>query len=171
MGDNHFGASEKTATWPRYDWEEVVVTIAFESDQRYTMEWSHPDATHKDGVLEIPVDAEMHWLAPNTVVASPYPDSTPAVVLSGNDGRVIRADREQMGLVMAGAIARYGYGRKRAQLHVKGLSPWHDLVGQILGTIEENGVSHTVNGVITGVTWNMPLNGSPSTIVRAGYIS
>ena len=173
MGQNHFGSEGesqlKTAKWPRYDWEELIVTIAFEADQRYTMEWSHADATDKDGVLEIAIDAELHYLAPNTVVAAPFPDSTPAVVLSGDAGRVIRADRELLGLTMAGAISRYGWGRDRATVPVRGLLPWHDLVGQMLTRIDQVGASHDVNGVISGVTWDMPLNGSPATIIRAGY--
>jgi hypothetical protein len=175
MGQNHFGnegeSALKTAKWPRYDWQELAVTIAFESDQRYTMEWAHPDATAKDGVLELEVDAELHYLAPNTIVATPYPDSTPAVVLSGDEGRVIREDRELMGLVMAGAISRYGYGRNRASVAMKGLVPCHDLIGQILTTIEESGNSHVINGPITGVTWDMALSSSPSTVIRAGYAS
>ncbi len=173
MGQNHFGnegeTALKTAKWPRYDWQELIVTLAFEADQRYTMEWSHADATDKDGILEIAVDAEMHYLAPNTVVASPYPDSPSGVVLSGDDGRVIRADRELMGLTMAGAISRYGWGRDRATVAVKGLLPWHDLVGQMLNRIDQTGSSFNVNGVISGVTWDMALNGSPSTIIKAGY--
>jgi hypothetical protein len=173
MGFNHFGteADTKTTKWPRYDWEAVAATIAFEADQRYTMEWADEDATDKDGVLEIEVNAEAHYLAPNTIVASPFPDSTPAVVLSGDKGRLIREDRELMGLTMAGAISRYSHGRKRASITVAGLSSWHDLVGQVLDTIDENGQSHDVNGVVCGVRWERPLSGSPKTIIKAGYAS
>lgn len=169
MGDNHFvGVS---ATQPRYDWEELAITFAFESDQRYTMEWAHPDATAKDGVLEISVDAELHYLAPNTIVAAPFPDSTPAVVLSGNSGRLIREDRQLMGVTMAGAITRYGFGRNRAIITSKGLLPWHDLCGHILVAVSQGAQRHPIFGPITGVTWNMALNGSPSTVIRAGYAS
>jgi len=169
MGKNHFGdvgGTDKTATWPRYDWREMAVTIAFESDQRYAVEWASPDATNKDGVLEIEVDAELHYLAPNTIVATPYPDSTPAVVLSGDEGRVIRRDRDVMVATMVEAISRYGYARRRASVAVKGLMLWHDLVGQILSTIDESGVSHVVNGPICEVAWNIR---DSTTIIKAGY--
>ncbi len=170
LAENHWGAY-KTAKPPRYDWEELILTIAFESDQRYTMEWAAEDATPKDGILEIPVDAELHYLAPNTAVASPWPGSTPAIVLSGNAGRVIREDRELMGLTMAGAIARYGKPRMRASVTIQGLVPIQDLVGQVLGTITESGRVTTVNGVVSGVVWNSPLDGSPTTILKAGNAS
>ncbi len=171
MGRDHFGgegSSQITGAWPRYNYEEAIVTLAFESDQRYTMEWSHPDADDKDGILEIPIDADFHYLAPNTVVASPFPESAPSVALSGDKGKVIREDRDFMGLTMAGAIARYGFGRARANLTVRGLSPWHNLPGSILSTIIESGQSHEINGQISGVTWDMPLNGPQVTIIRAG---
>lgn len=167
LAENHWGAY-KTAKPPRYDWEELILTIAFESDQRYTMEWAVEGATQKDGILEIPVDAELHYLAPNTAVASPWPGSTPAIVLSGDDGKVVREDREFMGLTMAGAISRYGTPRMRASVSIQGLVPLQDMVGQVLGTITESGRVTIVNGVVSGVTWDSPLDGSPTTILKAG---
>jgi len=181
VAENHFDEQDGeeldytvvTATWPRYDFEEMAVTIAIESDQRFQMESILEGATDQDGVMEIATDAEFHFLAPNTILGASIDPDDPAglLILSGDEPYVLRSDKELMELTMAAAISRYQADRKRARLTLMGFLPWQFLVGHVLATVEEiGGVVHTIDAPITSITWQAPDGGgSPTTILEAGF--
>jgi len=84
--------------------------------------------------------------------------------------QILRDDRPRMGMVLAGAIARYAASRARAEIVATGICPWGGLLGQILTTIEAGGDSTTVQAPITQITWQNALGGGvPKTIVRTGF--
>ena len=175
VADTHFDDAVETyitATWPRYDHEEMAVTIAMESDQRFAMESVVDGATDQDGVFEIETEAEFHYLAPNTIVGASklHDDPLGLLILSGSVGIVLRSDKELMELTMAAAISRYQSDRKRAQLQIRGFIPWQFLIGRVLTTLEEAGETHVIDGPITSITWQVPDDGgSPITILSAGF--
>jgi len=189
VGENHFDEQDEedldyvviTALWPRYDHEEMAVTIAMESDQRFAMESNTkipapgdpPEPlVPSDGVLIIETDAEFHYLAPNTIVgvSEDRDDPNGLLILSGDDPYILRSDKDLMELTMAAAISRYQADRMRARLSIFGFLPWQHLVGRILATVEEAGQVHRIDAPITAITWQVPDDGgSPRTILEAGF--
>lgn len=157
------GGAGATNTDPLYDYEKLVCTIALETDQRLEMEfemssiWGH-DGTTMDVIVP---DAELWYLAPNTVVGV---NSDGSFKYSGPYGRVLRNDSTRIGLVMAGAIARYYNERARAEITIKRLLPYGGLVGQILAIVQEEGNSQIVMAPITSVEWF-----GDTTVIRTGY--
>lgn len=163
---NHFEGAAVTEVAPAYDYEDIVATLAVETDQRLRVEYRLPEAKPTDGVLEISApDAELWYLAPYT-----------AYDIDGNGGlartppdsnRVIRDDRAKLYAIMAGAIARYGNRRGRATIEIKGLVPYGGLLGHILGVIEAADHARTIAAPITAVEWSN--QGEPVTTLRAGF--
>jgi len=163
---NHWASSIATDTDPKYDYATMVATIAVESDQRFGLEVAVAGGgTPSGGVLEIEVpDAELWYLAPNTVVGT---DVTGALKTSGVTGRVLRNDVTRLGLVMAGALARYNALRGRAEITIKGLLPWGELVGQVMAVVEDGGDTQMIDAPITAVEW--VTGNDPTTIIRTGF--
>ncbi|HUX02782.1 MAG TPA: hypothetical protein VMY35_17610, partial [Phycisphaerae bacterium] len=112
---------------PAFDYDDLAATIAFEGDHRLMLEKALPDATAGGGVriIEVP-GAECWFLAPDTFVGADPQDGR-FMNTSGNTGRLIRNDADKLAAVMAGAIARYWWGRCRASISVKGMRAWHGL--------------------------------------------
>lgn len=168
---NHFSGAASTDDDPVYDWTTLLVTLAFESDRRIYLETQVAEGGGRNGGaptrLDIEVaDAECWYLAPSTFVGTIPPGQLRD---SGGAGRVLRNDTDRLALVMAGAIARYRNARARASLHLRGLLPWGDLVGQVMSVIQSGGETQRIQAVITSVEW---LGGTqPQMMVRTGYAS
>jgi hypothetical protein len=161
----HFGAavSEKQ---PLYSYDDLVMTMAFETDHRLELVYEEPHWRPSDGELVIDTDAELWFAAPDTVLGV------------NNEGQFLRTptthqltlrnDAARMYLIMAGAIARYASSRARADVEIVGLQAAGGLIGRIL-TVVEAGVSDAIdiNAPITAVEWMM--GREPRTIIRAGF--
>lgn len=162
-GFNPADDAEEHAVDPR----TLAATVAWRSDQRLVLE-AALDADHDDGsVIELArPDAELWWLAPDTIVDV---SSSGQPVTSGPAGRVLRNDTDRLAAAMAGAVARYLHGRARATVSFRGWRPWVSLLGTILLTVEEGGETHGVNAPITSVELHAGRDGSPRTVIRAGY--
>lgn len=175
LADGH--GVTKSDHYPLIDYRELVATIAFESDQRFTLEVAMPGASASDGVLEVEAPgAECWYLAPNTVVGaalaavqSGFTSAGPKIKTSGNFGRLLRNDLATLELVMASTLSRYITGRARAEIIVKGLKPWTGLVGQVLTYVQEGGTTHAVHSPITSVQWRLSEQGGPETVILAGF--
>lgn len=165
---NHFAGAAATETEPAWDYDDLIVTIALEADQRLTYVWETPDDSRPSGgqlVIEVP-DAELWYLARDTVLGT---DIAGNLLKSGDKGRVLRNDTPRLMLHMAGAIARYFDLRSRAQLTFNGLMPAQQLLGQILTVIEEGEDTHHIQAAITAVTWDG--SNEPATTIRTGFAS
>jgi len=178
-GPNHLLAAGHweegpTETQPQYDYDDLVTTIAFESDQRFALEVELPGATLSDGVKEVTMEDAHCWvLAPNTVVAARTKDDDidagqPLLVTSGELPVALRRDTDKLAYAMAGAISRYLTERVRATIVCEQLLPWGALVGQILAVIEEAGDLYSIEAPITNVTWKFGDKGG-KTIIKAGF--
>ena len=156
---------------PLWDWQNMIATLAYMTDQRMYCEQKIEGASPSDGVLEIDAsDCQFWWLAPGTLLDV---DNNGQAVLSppagegGSDGMIVRNDWARMAARMAGALARHYQERARAQIIIRGLLPWGGLLGQILTVIDEGGSAQTIEAPITGVRW---LGGDqPSTIISTGF--
>ncbi len=165
---NHWNDAQAGDKDPLYDWEEMVVTLAFPTDQR--LQLVHGDALPDgDGsIIDIDVpEAELWYVAPGTFVRTDnYGD---LVTVPGAGLLVIRNDVEKLRRVMAGAIARYRYARGRGQIRMKGLWPWAELLGQILATFTgPSGSTESIDAPITSITWNFDAHG-PTTTLQTGF--
>jgi len=171
-----FGAPAKpTNTRGIWSYSRTVATIAFRTDQRLKLEIEIPEdddgdgATPSGGVLDIEApDAEFWLLCPNTVVGT---DEHGMLKTSPDEPQVLRNDRDRLLMILAGALARYYHARARAEIHVKGLRPWGQLVGQILTMVEEAGDVEAIQAAITSVEWIVPDGREPDavTIIRTGF--
>ena len=142
----------------------MIATVAFESDHRLELEWEQfPAAQPSSGTLVIEdPQAEFWYLARDTVVGL---DTDGKFKIAGPI--TLRDDTPRLSLLMAGAIARYHKERARAEITIKGLVPWGDLLGQVLTVIDDGGDSQTIQGVITSVDWTGGEH--PMTVVRTGF--
>jgi len=171
---NHWDGAAETATPPKYDYDNLAVTVAFESDQRLILESTHGGATGDGSIMEIEApDCEMWYLAPETIVGV---NANGALVVAEEDwsylsasvgGSVLRDDSPYMQAMMAGAASRYFGKRYRAEVILKGLHPYHGLLGRVLSILEEGGNAYDFKGVITSVEWRT--GDQPTTTVRTGY--
>jgi hypothetical protein len=164
---NHFSGAAETDTEPAYDYEQMAVTLAFETDHRLALVYqAKDDPAPSDGELDI-VDehAELWYMAPKTWYGlddTGNPHKTGAGV-----NTVLRNDAARLYLVMAGAIARHIENRARAEVRIKGLQPWSFLLGHIMTVIEGGGDSHTIGAPITTVEY---IGGDrPETIIKTGH--
>jgi hypothetical protein len=170
LAKNHFADAVPSAdsnVVPIYDHEDITATIAIEIDTRLRMEYEIPaglgDPDGSTKVIEVP-DAELWWLAPNTVVGvSDYGYRKRAPT-----GRILRADTGRLALVMAGAIARYYEDRVAAEILAAGLVPWTAMIGHILTVVEEGGDLHHIEAPITSVHYITGGDG-PKTRIRTGF--
>lgn len=149
----------------RFDYTKLVVTLAFEGDSR--LELSVQAGQAGDGsvkVIHVP-EAQRWYSAPGTITGV---DGSGALVAAA-EATVIRDDGELLALRLAGALARYGSPRARAEVRIKGLASMGGLVGQLLESVETEGDTQAIKGPITEVSWFAPRDGIGSTRLRGGY--
>lgn len=170
LGKDNFLATAPTCHEPIWNAAEMVTTIAFESDARLALEYEVPGSDPLDGIEEIILnDAEMWVLTPKTLLQTKT-DSGWGFFKSPDRLAFTRDDRPRMGMVLAGAIARYGSSRCRAEIVAAGITPWQGLLGQILTTIESGGMSSVVEAPITQISWSSSHDGGlPRTTIRTGF--
>lgn len=166
--DNFSGAAD-TLHEPRYNWDEMVVTIAIDSDQRLQM--SYEVGTAADGVMDIEVsDAELWYLAAGTVVGCLGSSAEGKGLQYVAEGRTLRDDSDRLGQVLAGAVARYMTDRARAEIELQGFHPYSPMLGAILSAVVGTGSQQGVSAPISAVEWH---EGSgeqpPRTVVKTGH--
>lgn len=152
---------------PRYDYETLVATLAFESDSRLKLGYDVPENMRAgDGSVETLVDedAEMWVLLPGTVLDL---DEENNFVLSPDSTIVLRNDSPRLALLLAGMLMRYINGRVRANIVIRGHMPWGDLIGYILDVVQQGDDLQNVGGPITSIEWTC--GDSPLTIIKTGY--
>jgi len=154
---------------PGYDWEYMKATIAFEGDQRISVEHIETtltdDATGEPKIKEIEIrGAQLWYVAPGTVIDVDE-DGEPITL---ETGRIVKNDVDALRAALAPAIARYTKPRARAQLTFHGLLPWADYIGSILSVIEEgDSDTHDIDAPITSIEWRA--TGKPTTTLNAGF--
>lgn len=170
LGLGEFPNDALTCHAPLWNAALVVATIAFESDARLALEYTVPGSDPIDGIEEILInDAEMWVVAPKTGLQKKTAEGT-NFFLSPDRIAFTRDDRPRMGMILAGAIARYASSRCRAEIVAAGIAPWQGLLGQILTTIERGGMSSVVEAPITQISWSSsPDGGLPRTTIRTGF--
>lgn len=147
-----------------FDYSTLRATIAFRSEQRLEIDLNVGQVG--DGsVLALKIPAELWYLAPGTIVGV---DSSGALASAGSSHRVLRNDAGRFAAFAAGAIARYCYPRSRAEIRVKALLPWGNLLGSMLDAVESAGRGYSIRGPVTEITWAVGDRG-PETRVRSGY--
>jgi len=162
---NHWEHAAPSIHRPEFDWESMIVTLAFRSDQRWGFEVVTGDGLQSDGILEIEApDAELWYLAPNTVVGL---DWFGQLKTSGANWRTHRTDDAKLRMAMAGALARYRDERCRAEITIKRLIPCWNLLGQILAAIEDGGESQPIKAPITSIHWTAGTQ--LTTTIRTGF--
>ncbi len=163
---NHWTGAASSETDPKYDYEHMVATLAFETDQRLQLIQELPDAAGDGSTLDLLVeDAECWVLSHGTVVGT---DGDGQLLKSGDSQRVLRNDADRLAAVMAGAIARYYDARARAEIVVRQHLPWSGLIGQVLTVVDEGGNAHEIQAPITMIDWVVG-GPEPVMIVRTGF--
>ncbi len=153
---------------PLYDWEDIIATIAFRTDQRVALKSDiprDPDAPLGDVLNIEATGAELWYLAPGTAVDM---EDDGTIQYSGGGGRVLRDDTPRMALIMAGALARYFSERTRATIVLRGLWSLGGLVGQILRVLQAGVDTQFIESPITSISWQVR-GREPTTTIRAGY--
>jgi len=155
---------------PLYDYDDLIATIAIETDHRLTIEKAIPDALPTGGIktIEVP-DAEMWVLAPHTVLTAD-PESRHGYRTSGPSLRVLRNDVERLRMIMCGALARYWHERSRVSITHAGLRAYTDLLGHILTTIDgdEGDLAQRIYAPVSTVSYRAEGN-NVVTLIRAGH--
>lgn len=163
---------------PRYDEGKMIATVAFETDQRVSMEYTNLSADKQDGSVKIVLvpDAELWIVAAGTIVGVNEDGTLATVASAGAEGieYVLRHNISKLALAMCGAVAAYYDERARAEIAIQGIAPYADLLGHILTDVEEGADILQINGVISEVEWiaSNPEDSDPMparTILRTGY--
>lgn len=167
---NHWSGAAASQIDPSiggFDYESLKFTITIETDHRIALGLDLPEALRSGSgltkVIEVP-GAEYWWLAPYAIlgVASDgLPEFAPA------SGMVLRDDTHVLAAIMAGAVARYLDERARASIDVMQLGPWHDLLGQILTTVEDQGDIQHIGAPITSLS--MHFRGKRRMTIQTGH--
>ena len=175
----HWSGAADTANEPVYNFTDIEVTLAFDSDQRLQLEVTAADSVGDGSVLDIPApDAECWIVAANTAYAADVEGG----LMRTEGTRVLRNDSDRLYMRMAGAIARYHNDRARASIVNKGLVPAGSLLGSVLKVVEQGGQvdepaageeiepaeSLEVQAVITQVSWQAEGN-VPTTTIKTGF--
>ncbi|NLE60353.1 MAG: hypothetical protein GX616_18545, partial [Planctomycetes bacterium] len=151
---------------PLYDWEATVATLAWETDQRFGLEYAAEDATPSDGVLEIEVpDAHFWVLAADTVVGC----TQDGELQTRSTASVLRQDNDRLLFALAGVLSRYYGSRHRAEITVHDLVPWSGFLGQILRGVETDGGTQEMAAPVTTISWSLSPDGTSTTTLSAGY--
>jgi hypothetical protein len=173
------GSISATAKEPLYDYRDMVMTLAFETDHRLELLYQAPNWRPSDGEIVVSTDGQLWFAAADTVVGVAN-DGTLQRTPTGA-ATVIRNDASRLYLTMAGAVARYAQQRARAEVVVEGLENHATMIGKIL-TVVEAGTSDAVqiNAPVTGVEWSLgggagtsargrSSGARPYTVLRAGF--
>lgn len=167
--DSGFGSVKSTNTRPSHDWQFMVMTLAYESSQRFGYEFFDAGAVPEDGAHEEEIDAELWWIAPGTVTDADGGELGGIGFFARPDGLVLRDDHADVEQAMAGLILRYTISRNRASIELKGLWPLADLVGDVLRLIEPAGDLAELVGPVTGVQFTAGGdNRPPMTVIELG---
>lgn len=167
---DRFGGAAPTNSAPIYNYDDLIVTLAFESDQRLILGADlelGPDDVDPGGTLYIDMpELQLWFLAPYTMIGV---TDTGLGRFSGPDGQVLRNDTGRMALAVAGAIARYLEDRNRAEIHTRGLFTWSNLIGHIVAVVESGEAgSFEIDAPITAVEWDFV---AATTTIRTGFAS
>ena len=161
MGSGHFDVddadTEDSAYEPAGDYEELLATVAIETDERLTVEQeiSSQQQTASGGAVTIDVEgAECWWIAPNTVVAVDergllYADGT----LEGIDNGYVRDDSERLRKIAALASGWYGEERAQMELVIDRLGEWCP-VGSYLLNVSSSWHRFPIGTIVTSKTWD-----------------
>jgi len=165
----HFGAESAYPAGDKdleFDYDTMVATIAFETDTRLVLRHeltSGPNPVGRTLNIQMP-DAEFWFAVDGTVVGV---DPATGALQALNGPLVLRNDASAMRMAMAGAIARYGLERNRAEIILRGFWPLGGQLGWILDVLEMGVATQIIDGPLTHVEW---IGGQePQTIMRAGY--
>lgn len=165
LAKNHFPAVVPDDVLPLYDYEATVATLAWETDQRFGLEYTTDDAAPSDGVLEVEVPDANYWVLSADTVVGVTEDGE---LQTRATAVVLRQDNDRLLFVLAGILARYYGSRHRAEITVRDLVPWSGLLGQILRGLETDGTLTEMAAPITTITWSVSPDGSSSTTLNAG---
>jgi hypothetical protein len=170
LAKNHWSPSASEAGFrPQsdggFDWEDILMTIAFEGNHRLGMVYDVPEALKLGDGSEITVyiqGAEYWYLAPDTIVGVAEDGDWKQ---SPRNGVVLRNDIDKIAAAMAGAIDRYTRDRIRARVSYRRMEAWGQLIGHILQVIDDDQTGF-VGTPLTAVSWDFRAR---TTDIRAGY--
>ena len=170
LGLNHFAeaGNPPTDTAPVFDWESLIATVAFESDEKlacYAQSERYETAAHPR-VLMLDVErAEGWYIVPGTVTGVTE-GALDRYVDGEHENNLIRDDSARLRQAAALALAWYGEARAKMRL------TWAEISGKIsLGSyIKDVGDSverREVGTVVTQKSWDFGANAS--TTIRTGF--
>ena len=175
LAANHWISAEPSKTQPKFDYEDIICTVAMRTDKRLTVVASPPDQLVNEGsedlrelVIEVP-GAEWWWLKRRTVVGSSNTSgflSRSLLLPNYKEGYVLRDDTDYLSAVAAAALAWYGTPRQSMALTVNDI--WIDApVCSLVRGITTAETRETINTIITRVSYNFERN---TTQVRTGFV-
>lgn len=171
---NHFdGAACNTEqNEPRLDYETIIVTGMFETDQRPHIlleiapegedEPEDDDMTLRELVIDVPY-AEYWWVAPNTVVD--VGQCGELLRYHPDNDRIIRSDKQKLELVAAYAKNWYGRERQAVRIPIKRLGLYAPL-GAVITSINSVSFSEPVRTPVTGLSFDFK---SETTVIETGW--
>lgn len=130
-----------------FDYEDILATVAMESDQRVKIS-AYSENVNNGRVLTIEVpDADLVYLAPRTVVGI---GTDGALKTSGSTGRLLIDDRERLRAIAACASAWYSRNRSSLVVEDRMLVPFAK-VGELFYALRTASDEREVGTVVTRV--------------------
>jgi hypothetical protein len=166
LAKNHWGTATPTHNFPYYDYETLMMTIAFHSDQRFCVGFDLPsDVKANDGSrLDVMIPELEYWYAVPGTIYGVNSDGSQDIT-SG----VIRSDVSLAAFYAAGVIARYMNERIRGEIVYHTHPGWSsDFIGKVIYSYSDNGHTQHIGAVITAIEYTNPENGTPGMTVKIG---
>lgn len=165
-GLNHFNseASPTSQFLPMFDYEELILTAAFETSERLKIEEVIRGNTDVEAarVLTINVpDAEMHYIVPGTVI--PTSDDS----RERHKGGIVRDDSARLRAIAARAKAWYSITRASIAYTESDIA-YLGLTGRYLQNISSASRTMDINTVISSVSHDYASK-PPTTTIHTGY--
>lgn len=146
----HFEGAEPTGSLAVFDWENLIATVAVETDQRVEVveEAEEPIAggAGRTLVIDLPY-AKLWWIAPHTVVGI---DAAGKKEVYGGSSNILRNDGELLEGVAAAALGWYGKRRQTLSVTVVYLTD-AARVGDLIRSLTLPNIYQDINTVVTQV--------------------
>lgn len=159
LANNHWTSAAATNVEPEYDYSDLVLTLAIETDERLkvivTPTGGQVGDTPRELVINVD-DAEAWFVAEGTIYGV-ADDGSALVTFDDSPGfttHVIRNDKDRLQRIAALALAWYSTSRASARIESNTLELFYE-PGVMLKEVETaDGTTVTTNSIVTRRAWN-----------------
>jgi hypothetical protein len=166
LGLNHFDAStDGSDTEPVYDYEEIIATIAYDTDERLKVraKVGNFEDIDEPKTLTISVpDASLWYLVPGTMTGV-----TNGAIVRDSTGGILRDDSPRLRQIAALTLSWYGVRRAILDISWKRITN-PGLLGSLIRNVSDSYQKIVSGTVISTISWNFS-SGAQTTSLKTSF--